>query len=277
MIQAEQVCLLGDPRLQPFHASSSRQGVQLNLLGPMSLVWEHGVVQVVQDLTNLSLDTHPCNRLDPGLQSAIAETLYLPVYDAPFPPPPPSSAAAAAAATPGVVAVLEIMIAKGANDTMVVANTISSISDIMQHLSLSVSNPLQDGDNNGIHPSPVVAGRNASSSSTDPFHVRPLQEQQQEENQQQLVAGALPDNNNHHQHHHGGGPLSNAGSSTNTSLMTGGIYSSPEKYISVRRKSSGIVGGGMQRTASVSSSLSAGSGEGGFHTGFMAIMSTVRK
>lgn len=271
MIQAEQVCLLGDPRLQPFHASSSHQGVQLNLLGPMSLVWEHGVVQVVQDLTNLSLDTHPCNRLDPGLQSAIAETLYLPVYDAPFPPPPPPSSAAAV--TPGVVAVLEIMIAKGANDTMVVANTISSISDIMQHLSLSVSNPLQDGhgSNDGIFPS-VVAGRNASSSSTDAFHVRPLQQQ----HHQFAVAAALPDSQHHH--HRGGGPLSNAGSSsTNTSLMAGGIYSSPERYIPVRRRSSG--GSGMQRTASVSSSLSAGSGEGGFHTGFMAMgmMSTVRK
>lgn len=129
MLQAEQVCLLGDQRLQSFHSICCQEGVNLTHLGPMSHVWESGVVQVVQDAANLSVETHPCNRLQKAA-GIVNEIIYIPVYDA-----QPHSL------TPGVVAALEIMVASRSSDAMVVANIISSTSEIMECLQLSLSNP----------------------------------------------------------------------------------------------------------------------------------------
>lgn len=65
ILKAEQLCLLGDPELQQFHAGCAQEGVTVTQLGPMGKVWESGAVQVVQYAESLSEDTHPRNRL-PG-------------------------------------------------------------------------------------------------------------------------------------------------------------------------------------------------------------------
>lgn len=103
----------------------------------MGKVWESGVVQVVQHAGNLPEDAHPMNRLAcaaaGGAAAAAAlldEVVYLPVYDA-----SPGTPAG------GVVAVLELMVSPRARDAMVVANLISTASDLMGELGLALSNP----------------------------------------------------------------------------------------------------------------------------------------
>lgn len=96
----------------------------------MGKVWESGVVQVVQNAENLSVETHPCNRLQGGLAGCIGEIVYVPVYDR-----CPGSPAQ------GVVAVLELMMNSRSTDVMVVANIISSVSEIMGELTLALHNP----------------------------------------------------------------------------------------------------------------------------------------
>jgi hypothetical protein len=81
LLKAEQLCLLGDVALQPFHAGCVEQGVTVGQLGPMGKVWENGAVQVVQYAESLPEDTHPRNRLPGGLSRRIGECIYAPVYD----------------------------------------------------------------------------------------------------------------------------------------------------------------------------------------------------
>ena len=97
----------------------------------MGKVWESGVVQVVQHAANLPTDMHPLNLLSPALAAAtVDEIVYLPVYDA-----SPNSP------VQGVVAVLELMVTPRSLDVMVVANLISTTSEIMQQLGIALSNP----------------------------------------------------------------------------------------------------------------------------------------
>lgn len=133
LLKAEALCLLGNPILQDFHVACCHQGLPLTQLGPMGKVWESGVVQIVQHSGNLSTDTHPLNLMLPSVaESAVDEILYLPVYDdAPGTP------------VQGVVAVLELMVNPRSTDVMVVANLISTVSDIMGNLGLAISNPAQ--------------------------------------------------------------------------------------------------------------------------------------
>jgi hypothetical protein len=97
----------------------------------MGKVWESGVVQVVQNAENLSSETHPCNRLQGGgLASAIGEIVYVPIYDR-----SPGSPAQ------GVVAVVELMMNARTTDVMVVANIISTVSQLLSALALALSSP----------------------------------------------------------------------------------------------------------------------------------------
>jgi hypothetical protein len=130
LLKAESVHLIGEESLQDFHDQCHTEGVPLSRLGPMGKVWESGVVQVVQAVDNLSRDTHPCNRLSASLLPHVAEVLYLPVYDR-----DPNSPAQ------GVVAALELVMSARSADVMVVANTISCVSQILDLLGLSVGNP----------------------------------------------------------------------------------------------------------------------------------------
>lgn len=133
LLKAEALCLLGNPILQDFHVACCHQGLPLTQLGPMGKVWESGVVQIVQHSGNLSTDTHPLNLMLPSVaESAVDEILYLPVYDA-----------APGTTVQGVVAVLELMVNPRSTDVMVVANLISTVSDIMGNLGLAISNPAQ--------------------------------------------------------------------------------------------------------------------------------------
>lgn len=98
----------------------------------MGKVWESGVVQVVQQADNLPTDSHPVDRLPGPVARVIGEIVYLPVYDA-----IPGSA------TQGVVAAVELMTHPQGTDVMVVANTISCMSEIMASLGLALSIPVQ--------------------------------------------------------------------------------------------------------------------------------------
>ena len=100
----------------------------------MGKVWEAGVVQVVQNASNLPNDMHPVNSLPGERPAAVGEVVYLPVYDA-----------LAGSTTQGVVAALELMMNPRSTDVMVVANIISTASNIMQALGLALSNPAQQG------------------------------------------------------------------------------------------------------------------------------------
>jgi len=109
--------------------------VPLTQLGPMGKVWESGVVQVVQNAENLSVETHPCNRLQGGgLAAAVGEIVYVPIYDR-----TPGTAAQ------GVVAVVELMMSSRTTDVMVVANIISTVSELLMALTLALSNPAAPG------------------------------------------------------------------------------------------------------------------------------------
>ena len=133
ILKAEALCLLGNPALQDFHVACCHQGLPLTQLGPMGKVWESGVVQIVQHAGNLSTDAHPLNLMPAGFtSSAVDEILYLPIYDA-----------APGTSVQGVVAVLELMVTPRSTDVMIVANLISTVSEIMGHLGLALSNPAQ--------------------------------------------------------------------------------------------------------------------------------------
>ena len=133
LLKAEALCLLGNPSLQDFHIACCHQGLPLTHLGPMGKVWESGVVQVVQHAGNLATDVHPLNLLPPDLAlSSVDEIVYLPIYDA-----APNSP------VQGVVAALELMVSPRSTDVMVVANLISTVSEVMVAVGLALSNPQQ--------------------------------------------------------------------------------------------------------------------------------------
>lgn len=131
ILKAEQLCLLGDPELQHFHAACTQEGVTVSQLGPMGKVWESGAVQVVQCAESLSEETHPRNRLPGELSRRIAECIYVPVYDR------------TGQVSQGVLAVVELLVQAQAHDPMVVANAISCLTHVMEALQLSISNPHQ--------------------------------------------------------------------------------------------------------------------------------------
>jgi hypothetical protein len=132
LLKAEALCLLGTPVLQGFHTACCHDGVPLTTLGPMSKVWESGVVHVVQAAENLAADAHPLNRLsEGGLVNAVAEIIYLPVYDAS--PVNPAQ---------GVVASLELMIKPRTADVMIVASVITAIGEAMDSLGLALSSTI---------------------------------------------------------------------------------------------------------------------------------------
>lgn len=133
LLKAEALCLLGTPLLQGFHAACCHHGVPLTTLGPMSKVWESGVVHVVQAAENLAADAHPLNRLsEGGLVNAVAEIIYLPIYDA-----SPVSPAQ------GVVAAMELMIKPRTVDVMIVASVITAVGEAMDSLGLALSSTMQ--------------------------------------------------------------------------------------------------------------------------------------
>jgi hypothetical protein len=102
----------------------------LGVLGPMSKVWQHGAVQIIQAANSLPTDIHPLNRISPqAAPSLVAEIIYLPVYDAIL----------GENATQGVVAAIEIMISPQNMDVMIVANVISTVSQIMEGLDLALN------------------------------------------------------------------------------------------------------------------------------------------
>lgn len=133
LLNAEALCLLGNPALQDFHVACCHKGLPLTKLGPMGKVWESGVVQVVQHAGNLPTDAHPLNILPAALATAaIDEIVYLPVYDS-----------APGTTVQGVVAALELMVSPRSMDVMVVANLISTVAETMGQLGLALSNPVQ--------------------------------------------------------------------------------------------------------------------------------------
>lgn len=151
LLKVDPLCLLGSPELQGFHNKCCSYGVPVHMLGAMGKVWENGAVKVVQSLENLSRETHPCNRLQGGLNVHVEEVVYIPVFD---PEALPSS---------GVVAVLEILISSQAHDYMVVANTISRVAGLMEEVQLSLSNPLSTS-------SPSTAAPAAACCACSPAH-----------------------------------------------------------------------------------------------------------
>lgn len=131
ILKAEQLCLLGDPELQNFHAACCQEGVTVSQLGPMGKVWESGAVQVVQCADSLSPEMHPCNRLPGEMSRRIAECIYVPLYDG------------TGTVSQGVLAVVELLIRRHSDEYMVVANAISCLTHLMEALQLSLCNPHQ--------------------------------------------------------------------------------------------------------------------------------------
>jgi len=131
MLKAEDVCLLGSPSLEQFHQQCHTDGLPLNLVGPMSKVWENGDVQVVQYPCNLPENVYPMDRMPKDIiPGDLGELVFLPVYDA----EPGSS-------TQGILAVIELMIRRRTSDAMIVATLISTVAEIMGSLGLSLSAP----------------------------------------------------------------------------------------------------------------------------------------
>lgn len=90
-------------------------------------------MHVVQAAENLAADAHPLNRLsEGGLVNAVAEIIYLPIYDA-----SPVSPAQ------GVVAAMELMIKPRTVDVMIVASVITAVGEAMDSLGLALSSTLQ--------------------------------------------------------------------------------------------------------------------------------------
>jgi hypothetical protein len=131
LLKAEDACVLRDPALHSFHSLCVANGIPLTHLGPMGKVWECGVVQVVQNVANLTAEAHPLNNLPSAGAAAVGEVIYLPVYDA-----------RPGTATRGVVAAVELMVRAHCADAMVVANVISALAGIMDALGLALSVPL---------------------------------------------------------------------------------------------------------------------------------------
>lgn len=130
LLKAEPLCILGCPELEEFHHVCCQDGVPLTVLGPMSKVWQHGAVQIIQAANSLPADIHPLNRISPQkVASLVAEIVYLPVYDATI----------GENATQGVVAAIELMISPQNTDVMIVANVISTVSQIMEGLNLALN------------------------------------------------------------------------------------------------------------------------------------------
>lgn len=131
MLKAEDVCLLGSTSLEQFHQQCHADGLPLNLVGPMSKVWENGDVQVVQYPSNLPENVYPMDRMPKDIiLEDLGELVFLPVYDA----EPDSS-------TKGILAVIELMIRRRTSDAMIVATLISTVAEIMESLGLSLSAP----------------------------------------------------------------------------------------------------------------------------------------
>lgn len=130
LLKAEPLCVLGSPALEEYHHLCCNQGVPLSVLGPMSKVWQHGAVQIIQAANSLPTNIHPLNRMSPqAASSLVAEIIYLPVYDA----------IVGESATQGVVAAIEIMISPQNVDVMIVANVISTVSQVMEGLNLALN------------------------------------------------------------------------------------------------------------------------------------------
>lgn len=132
ILEAENECVLNEDRLQDFHAACCLHGIPLAHLGPMSKVWENGVVHVVQQATSLPESLHPVKYLDDKAAKSIAEVIYIPVYDL-----RPGTIAK------GVVAVVELMVHRGCRDAMVIANLIGALTDIMNSLGLALTHAVQ--------------------------------------------------------------------------------------------------------------------------------------
>lgn len=131
MLKAEDVCLLGSTSLEQFHQECHADGLPLNLVGPMSKVWENGDVQVVQYPSNLPENVYPMDRMPKDIiPGDLGELVFLPVYDT----EPGSS-------TQGILAVIELMIRRRTSDAMIVATLISTVAEILGSLGLSLSAP----------------------------------------------------------------------------------------------------------------------------------------
>lgn len=86
-------------------------------------VFRSGRVQVVQNLRVLPSCLHPRSRLGDALAERLGEALYLPVYDL-------------AAPDAGPLAVIEALLARGAPDSMLVANLMSFMGSQMGPLTV---------------------------------------------------------------------------------------------------------------------------------------------
>lgn len=128
MLRAEADCILNEDVLRRFHVACVSCGVQLCKMGPMRKVWEDGAVHVVQDAINLAPSCHPMNYLDGESNGVIGEIIYIPVFDV-----------RPGTIMQGVLAVIELMVHNQCMDAMVVANSISSVTEILSSLGLGIS------------------------------------------------------------------------------------------------------------------------------------------
>lgn len=135
VLPAYQLPYVHDQRLASFVEASRSRGITGKELGTISQVWSKGALQVVQNVAGVPADCHPRTKLQDGAAAAIGEVLYIPVYEQVSP-------------LPHVVAVFELLVAASSSQCMVVANVISTVSDLLSQVQLSVSRPA---------PAPVAA------------------------------------------------------------------------------------------------------------------------
>lgn len=147
-----QVPYMHDDRLLGFMQACRTQGIIGTELGSIAQVWSKGALQVVQHVPSISSDCHPRTKLQ-DCAGTVAEVVYIPVYEQYSP-------------LPHVVAVLEVLVAVGSRDSMVVANVISLASELLSQVKLSISRPKPMMVPQQATPAPGAAATGPSASNT---------------------------------------------------------------------------------------------------------------
>lgn len=161
-----ELCIMGSPALMAFRLSSC-QSMQFGHQGMPGRVLKSGCVQVVQNLRIIPDVLHPRCRLPEAMAVGVGELLYIPVYDLHAP-------------HAGPVAVLEALLSATATDSMLVANFISVMGNMLSCVQLSLSNPL---------PQPV---RRSKLEGRKPRHIHPSSSQDLTHAQQHLQQQPQP-------------------------------------------------------------------------------------
>lgn len=112
-----ELCIMGTPALMDFRVASC-QSLHYGHQGMPGRVLRSGCVQVVQNIGIIPEVLHPRCRLSAGNAASVGEVLYIPVFDLHVP-------------HAGPVAVLEALLSATATDSMLVANFISVVGNVL--------------------------------------------------------------------------------------------------------------------------------------------------